>query len=291
MIYFTLPNFLEKIKVNKFLQSLFINKPEILKVPVRITNFSGSFPYSIWNGSINNNYGKGWFYPELMNFISNMNFSLRLDVSNLLLQPENFYNTTENFIFQNLQNSNSQIEISNLQLLNYLKENYDNYYYVFSEKADLLQKLDLNLINTIVENQNISFLKLPKRFYDDNDILKNISISSKIEIIVNQMCPNSCNKYDSCILAENKAQLEFSRMSCFNFCDKTISPFSLLDYTIPIEKVKEYNDLYDINRFSFVDIPNLNNDLITLHYYLNYFVKPEFYSYAIDKWLKVGSNL
>lgn len=286
MIYFVLPDFIEKNRVNNFLIDLSRNNLNYFKGPIYFTQISGCFPYSIWNGSLNSNYSKGFGYLDLYNFQSK--YPIRLDCSNLLIEDNDFFNVFQNLILKRFENSSFQIEISNLKLLNYIKEKYPNYRYIFSEKADLLNRFDINLINSFLDFQEFDFIKLPIRFNKDQELLKNIKNPSKIEIIINPLCYDSCIKKDACVIAENNAQINYSELSCYKYCCNIIPKPELLKNILHFEDLMNLEKEYKINHFSFQNMPQFKNDIDLLNFYIKYFIKEEYQMLVFEEWINGG---
>ena len=286
MIYFILPDFIEKNRVNNFLIDLSRNNLNYFKGPIYFTQISGCFPYSIWNGSLNSNYSKGFGYLDLYNFQSK--YPIRLDCSNLLIEDNDFFNVFQNLVLKRFENSSFQIEISNLKLLNYIKEKYPNYHYTFSEKADLLNRFDIDLINSFLGFQEFDFIKLPIRFNKDQELLKNIKNPSKIEIIVNPLCYDSCVKKDACVIAENNAQINYSELSCYKYCRDIIQKPELSKNILHFEDLVNLEKTYKINHFSFQNMPQIKNDIDLLNFYIKYFIKEEYQMLVFEEWINGG---
>lgn len=275
MIYFVLPDFFQKYPINNYLRKQAKQNSKMFKEEITFSYQHGSFPYTTWNGNINSNFGYGVFYQELLNFLSLTNNPIRLDFSNILLEDYDFDNTFCNLILSYYQIGSTQIELSNLDLLEYIDKNYDNYSYVFSNNAFLMAPLNADIINMLFENiEKLSYLILDPKENKNEDLLSNIEHLEKIEIIVNNICPYSCSKYNQCPIAENKAQINYSLNSCFKECKNTLNPFDNNSF-ISLEEIKEFYLPKNINHFVLRDMPSLD-----LHEYLlfvtEYFIKEEF---------------
>jgi hypothetical protein len=85
MIYLSLPLLHNNFNFNNAFQNFILKFPDKLAFPFQIESVYGAFPYSLWNGGINSNFGKDLLYRELNRYIDKENAVIRLDCSNIYL--------------------------------------------------------------------------------------------------------------------------------------------------------------------------------------------------------------
>lgn len=273
MLYFTLPNFYENFIINDYFLNLNKFFPEVFKEKITFIQASGSFPYCSWSGGYNSNNGEGAYYDAFIHCYTQYMVPLRINFANVLLEDFDFQDNMANTILKTNENGTNLIEISNLNLMEYITDTYPDYKFVFSKQADLITPFSTDLINEIISFNKFSLIGIPDRFNNDFNFLKNIKKKSKIEITVNPLCPSGCKNYNKCLVEEHQRQLEYSGLSVIRDCNKGYGyGFNKKLKTLDIIK-QEYLPI-GINHFTFSSQP-ANMDL-TLSFYIQYFIKEEY---------------
>lgn len=287
MIYISLPHMYENLKFNNFLKKQVLENKQnktILNIPFDIEMAYGSFPFSYWNGDLNNNYNKDKFplYYDIDALFYETAIPVRLDCSNVLLEEKDLNDIHENVILNLGNNCGNYIEISSLSILNYIKEKYNNYDFILSKNADLIHPFTAEIINTFLEQNLFYLISLPDRLKNDLDTLKNINNKNKIEITIGNKCKcNDNNKILSCIMNEQNNQIKYSGLTNYN-CEY-INTYNNIDL---LQEISFFQKLgfshFRIDSPPYTKIKNfqlyLIQNLIQSNYFLpiyNYFLQLE----------------
>jgi hypothetical protein len=87
--------------------------------------------------------------------------------------------------------------------MNYIKEKYQYYNFIFSQNADLINPLTEDILNIISEQNLFFFITLPKRFNYNIELLTQLKDKRKYEIIIGDKCFNcSADQKNECIQKE-----------------------------------------------------------------------------------------
>ena len=286
MIYFTLPDFYQNFKINQFLIKASTVWKDKLKAPIHISLMSGSFPFSSWNGGFNNNKGTHSVFsqdPNLEMFPLYYDYDcykysdvpFRFNCTNVCLEEFDFLDEHMNTILKLNENGCNEIEISNLNLLEYIMDKYPDYTFIFSDNADLIKPLDIDMINSLTEFDQLSYIKLPFRLNSDLELLKEIEHKSKIELVVNTLCPSTCPSFVECHIQEDESQLSYSNNGPIEMCDKNNHYAWNTNLCLPLEQIKEIYEPMGFHKYSFMNIPS-NVIFNKVLFYFNYFFKPEY---------------
>jgi len=152
MVYLNLPLLYDNFEFNKIFSKYILENRYALKFPFQIESTYGSFPYCCWNGDLNSTYGDNILYPEIEKLLLNYrDIIIRLDFSNVFLTNNDFYNVHENTILKLLDSNGTMIELSNLELFNYINSKYKGYDFVLSGNANLIHPLTEDIINIFME--------------------------------------------------------------------------------------------------------------------------------------------
>lgn len=273
MTNFSLPFNLENHTFYKKLQHYSkIHKNWFYLSDINISFLYGSFSYSYWNGDINNNHGQLHNYTIINDFNSKENIPFRIDCSNILLTQNDLYDNHQRIIFEILNNSGNYIDLCDFELMNYIKEKYQYYNFIFSQNADLINPLTEDILNIISEQNLFFFITLPKRFNYNIELLTQLKDKRKYEIIIGDKCFNcSADQKNECIQKEQFYQYNFSYNSIYSKCEQCTYNFN---YSYDLEQILLLKKLGFIN-FKIESYPsflsnNFNNYLIKL------FIKPEY---------------
>ena len=274
MIYFTLPNFYFNFYINNFFINLSNEKEEFFKEKIIFYNTTGNFPYCYWNGGYNNNYGKGALYNDFINCSEKNLAPLRFNCSNIFLKEEDFSNTMANLILNLNQNGSNLIEISNLNLYDFLHEKYPDYNFVFSPESDLILEQTSETINILLENKLFKIISLNENKSLDINLLKKIKQKEKIELTVNSYCNINCSNYLPCRYNSHLNQYNYIKENPYKTCDNSIN-YQYINPYITIEDIKEKYLPLGINHFRLSETISDKNDNLFI-FLVNYFIKDEF---------------
>ena len=268
MIYFTLQNFYENQKLNNILfiiHQQFINS---FKAPIKFIYTAGSFPYTYWNGGINNNFGIGNnTYDTVIKYYQTNLLPLRINCSNINLNKEDFNDTIMNVILDLLNNSSNAIELSNLELYEYLYNKYPNFHYILSNNFNLINPLTPELINKLNEISDFYFIQIPLNKVKDFDYLKTIKNKKNIELPIGDICGN-CSNLDQCNIQEQIAQYNYSDSFTKMNCSKCLG----LNGIISLEDIQKNYVPLGFHNFILPDYyDSKNNNMIK--FFINYFIK------------------
>ncbi len=268
MIYFTLQNFYENQKLNNILfiiHQQFINS---FKAPIKFIYTAGSFPYTYWNGGINNNFGIGNnTYDTVIKYYQTNLLPLRINCSNINLNKEDFNDTIMNVILDLLNNSSNAIELSNLELYEYLYNKYPNFHYILSNNFNLINPLTPELINKLNEISDFYFIQIPLNKVKDFDYLKAIKNKKNIELPIGDICGN-CSNLDQCNIQEQIAQYNYSDSFTKMNCSKCLG----LNGIISLEDIQKNYVPLGFHNFILPDYyDSKNNNMIK--FFINYFIK------------------
>lgn len=267
MIYFTLQNFYENQKLNNIFLIIQDKFPNSFKVPVKFIYTAGSFSYTYWNGGINNNFGIGNnTYDTIIEYSNNNLLPLRINCSNINLNPNDFDDTIMNVILNLLNNSSNAIELSNLELYEYLYKKYPNFHYILSNNFDLINPLTPDLINKLNEICDFYFIQIPLNKIKDFNFLKAIKNKRNIELPIGDIC--NCPNLNNCNIQEQIAQYNYSD----SFTRINCSKCSGLSFNLSIEDIQNNYAPLGFHNFILPDYCNSKNNNI-IKFFINYFIK------------------
>lgn len=280
MIYFTLSNFYENFLINNFMFFLNKTQPQYFREKISFIQASGNFPYSSWNGDINNCAGLGSFYSDFETLYKKSFVPLRFNFSNILLEEHDYHDAMNNLVLDINENGSNLIEISNLELMDYILEKNPTYKFVFSKNAHYINQFTPELLNIIIDFQKFELIGIPDDLRFNFDFLKEIKKRNLLEITVNSHCPKKCKFLNECILQEHQLQLEYSGKSLLLQCDKGLP--ILNTEVITLEDIKKKYLPLGITHFTFANFPSGIYNVLT--FYLNYFIKDEYHQKAYLEW-------
>lgn len=187
MINFCLPNLCGNYlwKLNIFIIQFLKSNPSYFYPNISINTVYGNFPNIPLGGDIIQT-GENYSLKEIIDIINSFNqhnkVNIRLMCDNLFLENNDIQNDfISNLLIFLLSNSNNQISISNINLENYIKENFKGFQYV-SSFVNCLNN-DLNSINENTLKYDIVCLNYNKN--NNFDFLSKIKEPNKIEITLN----------------------------------------------------------------------------------------------------------
>lgn len=272
MVAISFPNLIPSFNFNKELKFFCDANKEKIKFPFFTQSVYGAIPYSYWNGNINSNWGEILLNPNYYD-LNKMSFSpIRLDCSNILLNKFDLLDIHQNIILDALHNSGHLIEISDLQILIELQKKYPNFLYVISDNIDLFAPTNVEILNTLSEQDNIFLINISNDLLKNEDLLKNIKNKHKFEITIGKKC-DFCDisKQLACKFQEQKYQYDFSELSVYNKC------LYLNNYnnSSQIQQEIEHYSSLGFSHFK-IDAPGITNIGKFQLFLINNLIKPEY---------------
>lgn len=278
MFYISLPYFYENYQFNQFFKNYIEdcrnNKLDKLVADFNIEYAYGSFPWSYWNGGINNHRGSAVLANEIHSFFIQTNIPIRIDISNTYLEEINYYDVHENAILRIANGTNTVYEISDLNLMSYISERNLNNKFIISNNAQLLHPFDTNILNVFQERPEIDFINVGYNI--DVDITQ-IQDKNKLEVSIGYCQSCSAEKCLHCIDEEQKNIYNFSKTSFFINCPNGCK---YIDY---YDKIKLYLK-QGIKHFKIITEPN-NLTAFNISV-IKSFVKPEYQGECINEYLR-----
>ena len=215
MIYLCLPVLQDDLTFNnKF--TLRTSSEYLFKIKeLNVNSCYGAFPFFTLNGEVNLNSRNNKFLLEsdIYNFFNSIQIPFRLSCTNLFINNLDLQNNYFNLILSYGHDKGNFIEINNLLVLDFIKQKYPNYYFIYSNPF-----IDITLLNKLIENEDLQLIELPS--YLDFSILNNIKQKNKIELRICNKCPSSCNNFQSCINQEHSYQNTYFETSIYSDCLK-----------------------------------------------------------------------
>ena len=277
MIYITLTDFYNNFYINQSIFRLYKEHPDMFKEPTAIVGSSGSFPFNYWNGGYNSNEGKFLLKVEYEDLERNTYMPIRLDYSNIFLTEDDFQNSYNNTILKIFNTGSHYVEVSNLALLEYIKNVYPLMKSVFSSKADIFYTLTPDIVNKAIQEGGMDIVSLPTKYIENNEFLNGLQYKNQIEIPVNTVCGVCDNlQQENCIKTEHFSQYNFSGNSVFNSCTKCLNGNKCL-INFDFEKLKELTKK-GFNKFLVNSFPKTKdpNGLLFVEFFVDYFIKDEY---------------
>lgn len=283
MFYISLPYFHENYKFNLFFKEYIennrSNRQNKLIADFNIEYVYGSFPWSYWNGGINNHKGQAILSNDIHNFFNRINIPIRIDASNIYINESNYYDIHENTILKIANGTNTSYEISDLNLMSYIAKYNLNNKFIISNNAQLLYAFDSNILNIFQKYQEIELINIG---YNPFEQLKDIDFSqiqnkNKLEISIGHCQNCSLDKYLECSKSEQKNIYNFSKLSLFTNCQNECKNFNYYNDIKPYLK-------QGIKHFKIISKPNnLTEFNINI---IRSFVKPEYQGECINEYLQ-----
>lgn len=287
MFYISLPYFYENFKFNQFFKN-YVNNCNHTKNDKLIEKFNieyayGSFPWSYWNGGINNHQGAAVLAPQMQLIIAQTDIPLRIDMSNIYIQAEDYYDIHENAILKVLNGTNSSYEISNTNLMEYISlKNLDSKF-IISSNTQLLEEFNTNTINKFYGQQQINLINIGYNPFIqlENFNLNEIKDKNKLEVSIGYCQNCSLKEQLKCINTEQKSISCYSNKSLFIDCPFRYQP---IDY---YTEIKPYLN-NGIKHFKFItNLKNLKDFNINI---IKSFVKPEYQGECINEYYRTISK-
>lgn len=273
MIKFTLPNFFDYFYINQFFITLSKSNPNFFKKEIAFIQHSGPFPYLSWNGGFNCNSGGGAYYTDFTNCYRLTSLPIRFNMANVLLEEFDYNDNMGNSILETNHNGSNLIEISNLDFMEKIAQQYPNYKFVLSKQADLITPFSSELLNSITEADKFFLIGLPDKFNKDFDFLQSLKRKKQFEITVNPLCSAKCKHYDTCLLNIHKLQLEYSGQQPIQNCLKS-NHFNNFEKLLSLEEIEEKYIPLGFSHFTFSSVVLPASEVFS--FYTKYFIKEEY---------------
>jgi len=264
----------------------FLNKSNLLFIKdfknylYEDTNISavyGTFFNSKWNGGRGSkqkkvDYKRAYLFIKQIN---SLGISVRFTFSNPLITERELDDNIGNTLMKMANNGMNGVIVASEILHKYLKEKYPNFHYVASTTKCLLNVKDYD------NDYDISVLDY--RLNKNIDFLNSIKDKSKIEILVDELCPINCKYRRQHYENIGKFNLGYKNIDCY-----CLDPKNNLIEDIDFQKNKEIhsetvltnkevNFLYSkgFNKFKLLG-RMLSDKKFIIDSYIYYLIKPEY---------------
>lgn len=281
MFYISLPYFYENYQFNQFFKQYISDNQEEDKL---ITKFNieyayGSFPWSYWNGGINNHQGRAVLANEMEVYISNSKIPIRFEKNNIYLQETDYYDIHENAILKIANYHNTIYEISDISLMDYISKYNLNNKFIIANSAQLINLFNTDIINIFQSCSEIEFINLGYNSFEQ--LKENIDFSQinkdKIEISIGYCSDCSYQQCLNCIEVEQKSIYDFSKRTLFNNCPLKHNSINYYEEIKPFlsQGIKHFKIIPSIG-----NLEDFNYNIIKS------FVKPEYQGECIYEYHK-----
>ena len=281
MIFLSLPYMYENLDFNNKLKAAQVYHNAFF-TQTAIEMCYGSLPFSYWNGDLNNNYQNQTLleYHKIMNIFETSKIPFCIDCSNINLIEQDMYDTRQNIILTAGHNQGNYIEVSDLGVYEYLKEQYPGYDFILSNNADLIHPLTADIMNAFLEQNIFYLINLPNRLKVDIEELNKITNKNKIIIHIGERCQcNHLDKIQNCKLQEQINQITYSCNTMYN-CNY------LKTYSSNIELQEEIKYFQQLGFSHFrIEAPPMSRNREFQLYVIDNLIKPE---YKIPVVTKIG---
>lgn len=273
---FSLPDFYLGQRLYNILFYYIHSSPEILYPNTEIHNIYGIFPGCIWNGSNISTAGSN-DREEIKNIIQfynqELNIPLAFTFTNLMVEPQHYYDTYGNTIAELGNNGMNSIIVSNLQFEEYLRTNYKNYTYCRSILA--AENVPYALNNDYGE-YNISIINRMKN--NDWNYLNTIPLEDrdKIEFVCNNPCADNCPYIYDHYKEISLCQLQLNKKSPCKLNTEIFNNYQAETKSKTYISRKKIDEEYlpnGFNKFKCHGCGYIDNIIISI---LNYLIKPEY---------------
>ncbi len=274
---FHLPGLFEFYELYKVFLPIFKKHRDFFYDWCDIGSIYGAPGDALWGGG---RVGFGDQNPkEVLELINQYDIEQRLTFSNSLIEDEHLSDKKCNELLKIFSRSIKQpgVIIYSDRLLNYIKNNYDNYYFVSSTTKVIT---DINELIKELDNDNFRFVVPDFRFnYQTDKLDKLTSIQkSKVELLVNECCDINCKVRKECY--ENVSRKSIGELCEDHVCgsDKTHEGYKFSKAM----RSRAFIGIEDIrSRFLPMGITNFKiegrslGSAVVLEFLLYYLTKPE----------------
>lgn len=220
MFYISLPYFYENQKFNNFFKE-YVNRQNSSKESTLVTKFNieyahGAFPWSYWNGGINNHQGVAILSKEMQSTIDQSAIPIRIDASSVYIKNSDYFDIHENAILQVANGTNTIYEVSDMNLMSYIADRNLNNRFIISNNAQLIHEFSPDIINIFQEQNEIELVNIGYNISQLN--LTEINKKNKLEVSIGYCQQCSPQKCLECTNEEQKNIYNFSQQSFFLDC-------------------------------------------------------------------------
>ena len=218
-VYWHLPGFCYFRVLNQMLINMMEEHPDCFREGYRIGSVYGSFPGAIWNGgrTVQGIARKGEM-EAILKLYNQHEIPVRFTWTNSLLEEKHVYDTYCNLIMRLADNGLNQVLVNRPVLEEYIRREYPRYPLISSttkrirDGEELCRELEKDYYLVVLD-------------YDlnhDEKVLKAVEpFSSKIEILVNEVCYPGCSMRTEHYRQQSLLQLEFEKNTGFPCPHKT----------------------------------------------------------------------
>jgi len=258
----------------KFLR-LMEDHPEMFYDDFKIVQAYGCPEGSIWNGG---RYNPGEYsinmVNEMLDVYDSYGVKFAFTFTNLLLEKVHMYDTYSNMIAKKGNRPGNSVISATQVMTNWIRENYSNYNIVES----ITQKLEFD---ELCERSADKITVVPVTLNKDFDKLSRFRNPENLMILVNEPCVDNCPYKKAHYWWSSKMNLYLTDCN-FSCKSKIVIGNNLYDeidrqvHAVHREDIQKYLDL-GINKFKISG--RCDDQEVSLHTMLHFFVKPEFREY------------
>lgn len=273
MIKFSLPGYWIKYRLNMVLLDLYKNEREKFYDDVEIDSFFDSFP-CIWNGGrVTDGFTNIANIKATIAPYNNLGIGLRHTFTNSFITKDSLSDRLGNMICELTENSLNGVNCNSDLMVNYIKENYPQFYLIWSTTLGVT---DIEKINELSQDR---LLVLDYRLNNNFEALSKLKNPHNIEILVGESCidhcPNRQNHYIN--ISKQQGYISSENFECPNNCDGKWDYYNYIpkrDHYISIDAIREKYIPLGFTQFKISG--RKDSDINNIERYVNYLVKPEY---------------
>lgn len=208
---------------------------------------------------------------------------IRLNCANIFLEKQDFEDAINNTILTLCHDASNGVELCDFDLLEFIKERYPNYRFIFSKEADLVEPLTVEIINALHDKNAFKLISLPTRFSKDLDMLKELKSRRDIELTVNSLCNLKCPNHANCQHNQHAHQYNYSGVNPYLTCPKR-NMYQDSHILISLEEIIEKYAPIGITHFRLDEGIDGPQDKILI-FLIRYFIKSEYQAKAYEHYI------
>ena len=283
MIRYSLPDFTVHHPVNMLLLNMKRQLPEFFFDDIEIRSAYGVFPGCIMNGGriIGGQRYTREQIERTFEAYEKEGMILRITCTNMFIKPEQFEDEYSNIILREAQKRNGEVIVWSDALADYIRDRYHLRCILSTTRA----LKNVEELNEMLGRYDMVVLDYNRN--KDDEFLKQVSDTTRLEVMPNEMCMGGCPFRQEHYEHESLAQLEGRNNELFGCRWKREGPgFTKRFDTSPVmlsnAGVRRMNQEYGITDFKIVG--RINSIGTNLESYLYYLVRPQYRS-AVCKML------
>ena len=280
MIKFAIPGMYELRELNFTYLDLMRTHPEYFYPDIKVDICYGNPQFCIWDGGriFYNDYKQASIEEvrDIIDLYNNtFNIPIRYVFTNTLLKEEDYYNRFCNLIMEAGNNYHNEVVLNDENLLNYLKNKFNNFNFISSTTKCLLDK---DLVKQELNKDKFKLVCLDYNLNKNISFLESLSPEekNKVELLVNAICAPGCTHRKKHYDLNSYSHLNYGKGYGMEYCairggavsNNTISTH------ITYDDIKNIYEPLGINYFKIEGRTWNNVDLLLT--YCNYMVKPEY---------------